>query len=68
MYPLKLVIINSPVFVSKLYWADAVGSRFNPVESYKVYEVKLQYVGSFWIKDKDWAVKTENDIVKEFKF
>ena len=40
------------MFVSKLYWADAVGSRFNPVESYKVYEVKLQYDGLFCIDDE----------------
>ncbi len=39
--------MNSPVFVLKLYGVDVVGRMFNPVESYKLYEVKLQYVGLF---------------------
>ena len=46
-YPVKLVIMNSPVFVLKLYGADAGGRAVAPVESYKEYEVKLQYVGLF---------------------
>ncbi len=51
--------MNSPVFVLKLYGADARGSVIKPVESYKVYEVKLQYVGLFWIEDIVWDVNTE---------
>ena len=46
-FPLKLVIINSPVLVSKLYGADAGGREVIPVESYNEYEVILQYVGLF---------------------
>ncbi len=45
--------MNSPVFVLKLYGADAGGRLFAPFKSYKEYEVKLQYVGLFWIEDKD---------------
>ncbi len=45
--------MNSPVFVLKLYGADAGGRLFAPDESYKEYEVKLQYVGLFWTEDKD---------------
>ena len=45
--------MNSPVLVSKLYEADAWGRVIYPVESYKEYELSLQYVGSFWIIDKD---------------
>jgi hypothetical protein len=41
--------LNSPELVSKLYGADAEGIDAYPVESYKEYEVKLQYVG-FWIE------------------
>ena len=41
------MIVNSPVFVLNVYDGD-VGERiFKPFESYKVYEVKLQYVGLF---------------------
>ena len=35
-YPLKLVIMNSPVFVLKLYGADAEGRIVYPNDSYKV--------------------------------
>ena len=45
--------MNSPVLVSKLYGANAGGRVINPFESYKEYEVKLQYVGLFWIEDND---------------
>ena len=41
-YPLKLVIINSPVLVLKLN-GDVVDERsFEPVESYRVQDYKLQ--------------------------
>jgi hypothetical protein len=46
-YPLKLVIINSPVLELKLYEADAEGRIVEPVESYKLYEFNTQYVGLF---------------------
>ena len=63
-YPLKLVILNSPVLVLKLYEADAEGRIVEPVESYKLKESNTQYVGLFWIEDKDYAVNTEYGIVK----
>ena len=54
------------MLVLKLYGADAGGRIVEPVESYKVYEAKLQYVG-FWIDDKDYAVNTEYGVDNEFK-
>ena len=59
--------MNSPVFVLKLYGAGVVGRVTYPVESNKVYECKLQYVGLFWISDSVWALNTENGVVNEFK-
>lgn len=54
------------MLVLKLYGADAGGRIVEPVESYKVYEAKLQYVG-FWIDDKDYVVNTEYGVDNEFK-
>ena len=51
----------------KSYEADVDGRILVPAESYKVYEVKLQYVGLFWMVDNNEAVNTENGVVNEFK-